>query len=491
MTPLAARFNLFRHGAPLVALIALLVTATTSSAASPRLSVSILAPTDNATVSNSITWQVSVSNGTPDRVTFAIDGVVGWTATSSPWTYGGSGGVLDTTKLSDGTHQLVATAYPSKGPPAKSSVVVTVANSRAVAPPASTAPPVISGTAVNGQTLSTSSGSWSGATPMTYGYQWQRCDSAGSSCSDVVGATATTYSLGSTDVGATLRVAVSATNTAGSATSQSATTAVVSDPTSAPSACVSGECLPVGDLPGWRQVFVDDFGSSVPLGGFSGCVASSRQCSGLPADVRAKWFAYPDGWKDSYVGTYMPSRVMSVQGGLMNLYLHSENGSRLVAAPEPIVAGAVGREGGLLYGRYAIRFRADQLAGYKTSWMLWPDSEVWPRDGEIDFPEGDLAGTQWSTMYGFVHHQGATSSSDQDWFNSGVAYGDWHTAVIEWLPGRVSFSLDGRLVGTTTTAVPDTPMHLVLQTPTTDSFLAALGTAGNVQIDWIAIWTPA
>lgn len=256
-----------------------------------------------------------------------------------------------------------------------------------------------------------------------------------------------------------------------------------------PKRCVSGECLPVHDLPGWKQVFIDDFSNNVPLGGFSGCDLQRRLCSDLPAVVRAKWFAYPDGSKDSAgTGTYMPSRVMSIKNGLMNLYLHSENGSRLVSAPVPIIPGAVGSEGGLLYGRYAIRFRADRLVGYKTSFMLWPDSDVWPGDGEIDFPEADLAGTRWSTMFGFVHHQGAASGTDQDWHGTGVRYGDWHTAVIEWLPTRVSFLLDGRKIGTSTSRLPNTPMHWVLQTPTTDSILASLSTAGNVQIDWVAVW---
>jgi beta-glucanase (GH16 family) len=259
-----------------------------------------------------------------------------------------------------------------------------------------------------------------------------------------------------------------------------------------PKRCVSGECLPVRDLPGWKQVFTDDFLNSVPLGGFSGCDSNRHSCSGLPATVRTKWFAYSDGSKDSAgTGTYMPSRVMSIKNGLMNLHLHSENGSRLVSAPVPIIPGAVGSEGGLLYGRYAIRFRADRLVGYKTSFMLWPDSEVWPGDGEIDFPEADLAGTRWSTMFGFVHHQGATSGSDQDWHGSGVPYGDWHTAVIEWLPSRVSFLLDGRKIGTSTSRLPTTPMHWVLQTPTTESILASLSTSGDVQIDWVAVWKRA
>lgn len=472
----------------LAAITALGLSTSASWAGSTRLTVTTATPTSGTTVSNSITWQVDVSGGTVSRVTFAIDGAVSWTSTASPYIYGGGPGLLDTKRFADGSHQLVATAYPTKGPAVKTSVTVTVTNNPATAP-ASTASPAISGTTEVGQTLTASTGSWSGTTPMTYAYEWLRCDATGAACAAVSGTAAATYSLGSTDAGSTLRVTVTATNSAGNASAQSAQSAPVTTPSSPP-ACISGECAP-GDLPGWQQVFMDDFATNVPVGGFSNCDAYWHQCFGLPADVRAKWFAYPDGWKDSKgTGTYTPSKVMSIQNGLMNLYLHSENGVRMVAAPEPIIAGGVGSQGGLLYGRYAIRFRADLLAGYETAFMLWPDSEVWPRDGEIDFPEGDLAGSQWSTMYAYVHHQGATSSSDQDWFASGVPYGNWHTLIVEWLPSRVTFILDGRTLGTTTSGIPNTPLHWILQTPTSDDVLASLSTAGNLQIDWVAAWKP-
>jgi hypothetical protein len=94
------------------------------------------------------------------------------------------------------------------------------------AAPANTSPPVISGTAQDGQTLSASAGSWSGS-PTSYAYQWQRCDSSGAGCANVTGATASSYSAGSTDVGSTLRVAVTASNAGGSTTAQSAPSAVV------------------------------------------------------------------------------------------------------------------------------------------------------------------------------------------------------------------------------------------------------------------------
>lgn len=236
----------------------------------------------------------------------------------------------------------------------------------------------------------------------------------------------------------------------------------------------SGQAMPVGDIPGWHQVFADDFTTNVPLGGF-------------PSQVADKWSAYPDGWQDSYKnGVYYPSKVVSIRNGVMNLYLHTENGVHMVAAPEPKIAGASGREGGMLYGRYVVRFRSDPVIGYKTAWLLWPDSEVWPRDGEIDFPEGGLEGS----ITGFMHHQGATGERDQFYALSQQHFTTWHTAVTEWSPNKLTFLLDGVVVGSTTDRVPNTPMHWVLQTETT-RWGPRDTAAGNLQIDWITVYALA
>jgi len=93
--------------------------------------------------------------------------------------------------------------------------------------PSSVAVPTVSGTAQAGQTLTVSTGTWSGTTPITYAYRWLRCDSTGASCTDLAGASASSYALGSADVGFTLRAAVVGTNGYGSATATSDATAVV------------------------------------------------------------------------------------------------------------------------------------------------------------------------------------------------------------------------------------------------------------------------
>jgi hypothetical protein len=97
-------------------------------------------------------------------------------------------------------------------------------------PPAVTSYPTVSGKAQDGQTLTATTGSWTGTTPIAYAYQWLRCDSGGGNCNPIAGATATSYTLTSTDVGRTLELTVTASNTAGTAAATSAPTAVVVPP---------------------------------------------------------------------------------------------------------------------------------------------------------------------------------------------------------------------------------------------------------------------
>ena len=87
--------------------------------------------------------------------------------------------------------------------------------------PANTAVPVISGTLVQGQVLTASSGTWSPA-GASYGYQWQREPSGSSTWSAISGATAASYTPGAADLAASLRVQVTATNSYGHATASSA-----------------------------------------------------------------------------------------------------------------------------------------------------------------------------------------------------------------------------------------------------------------------------
>ena len=56
---------------------------------------------------------------------------------------------------------------------------------------------------------------------------WQDCDSSGNNCTNISGATSSSYTLASGDVGHTIRAVVTATNTGGSGPATSAQTAVI------------------------------------------------------------------------------------------------------------------------------------------------------------------------------------------------------------------------------------------------------------------------
>jgi Glycosyl hydrolases family 16 len=245
--------------------------------------------------------------------------------------------------------------------------------------------------------------------------------------------------------------------------------------------------MPVGDIPGWHQIFADDFPTNLPVGGFSGCDSVSRTCSGLPSDIASKWWAYPDGWQDTdQQGVYTPSKTISISGGLMQLDLHTENGVHMVAAPLPKLPGAIGSEGGQVYGRYAIRFLVERpTPGYKVAWLLWPDSENFPADGEIDFPEGNLVGP----VNAYMHHMNGTGDMDQDAYQTGVRISSgWHTAVIEWTSKACTFLLDGAAIGTSTSRIPSTAMHWVIQSET-DGVTPDTSTA-IILIDWVVVYKP-
>jgi hypothetical protein len=86
---------------------------------------------------------------------------------------------------------------------------------------------MISGTARQGELLTADPGSWSGTQPMTFAFQWRRCDTNGASCANIIGATSKAYTVTSADVGNALRVRVRASNSVRSATATSPPRAVV------------------------------------------------------------------------------------------------------------------------------------------------------------------------------------------------------------------------------------------------------------------------
>lgn len=121
-----------------------------------------------------------------------------------------------------GSHTLTVQVSDTTGITAHTSYTWVVGST-----PASTSGPTISGSAMQGNRLTVRLGSWTGYPAPTLSDRWQRCNRRGRACTDIPGATGTTYVATLGDVGSRLRVAVKGANGAGSATTRSGLTAVV------------------------------------------------------------------------------------------------------------------------------------------------------------------------------------------------------------------------------------------------------------------------
>ncbi len=93
--------------------------------------------------------------------------------------------------------------------------------------PVNSSPPSIAGTAKDAQRLKASRGTWTGQAPIAYVYQWTRCDVSGDDCEAIVGASGVSHTLTHEDVGHTLRVTITASDSSGSSSATSAPTATV------------------------------------------------------------------------------------------------------------------------------------------------------------------------------------------------------------------------------------------------------------------------
>ena len=107
-------------------------------------------------------------------------------------------------------------------------------------PPRNTTVPIIAGSAKVGELLSVSAGTWLGAQPITYSYQWELCDASRTSCAAISGAIGNGFRPKPSQENDTIRVSVVATNAAGRASATTGVTGAVS----------RGETLAVKDLCG-------------------------------------------------------------------------------------------------------------------------------------------------------------------------------------------------------------------------------------------------
>jgi hypothetical protein len=159
----------------------------------------------NTPTSFAYQWQDCDSSGNSCA---AITGATGQTYTLTAGDLGHTLRVTESATNAGGTGGPVSSAQ---------SGVVAAPPVTATAPSDQTLPQVI-GVGTVGEVLSSSPGTWSGTAPIVFTAQWQRCAPG---CSNIAGATASTYTLAPADAGAVVRVVATATNNVGSAQASS------------------------------------------------------------------------------------------------------------------------------------------------------------------------------------------------------------------------------------------------------------------------------
>jgi hypothetical protein len=145
-----------------------------------------------------------------------------------------------------------------------SSTAASNATARVTAPdagrPVNVQPPTLSGTAAQGQTLRVSPGTWNGLQPITFTFNWLRCDGGGNNCILQPGFRDDAYQLREGDVGKTIRARVIARNARGEASRLTAQSPVVQGP-QGPAGVITlpnGEkSIPVTSVPPNESLVVD------------------------------------------------------------------------------------------------------------------------------------------------------------------------------------------------------------------------------------------
>ena len=145
-----------------------------------------------------------------------------------------------------------------------SSTAASNATARVPAPdagrPANVQPPTLSGTPTEGQTLRVTPGTWNGVQPITFTFEWLRCDTAGNNCIVQPGFNDDAYTLRDGDIGKTVRARVIARNARGQSSRLTAPSGVVQGPQGPPGVITlpNGEkSIPVTSVPSTERLVVD------------------------------------------------------------------------------------------------------------------------------------------------------------------------------------------------------------------------------------------
>jgi beta-glucanase (GH16 family) len=233
---------------------------------------------------------------------------------------------------------------------------------------------------------------------------------------------------------------------------------------------LSGEPMPTGDIPGWKQTFSEDFNG---------------------ADLTKRWYVYdgqpggdPGGW-------FLSSHVTQSNGRLL-----------ITGSRERTPNGNIYATGGLSsgksftqrYGRFQFRFRMDKGYGINYVMLLWPADDHWPPEINVAEDDGKSRNLITATL-----HYGANNSTISRKSPGLADFTKWHTVGVDWKPGSLTYSLDGKVWATMNSVyVPSIPMSMVIQSqawPCGGSFSdcpnSSTPATVALEVDWVVAYKAA
>jgi hypothetical protein len=175
---------------------------------------------------------------------------------------------------------------------------------------------------------------------------------------------------------------------------------------------------------------------------------------------------------------------------------HEGNGRRTPAAVKvndgtlTITGDPAGNSAGMAwwpgrqFGRWEVCAKAPAgSADYHPVLLLWPDSNNWPADGEIDFMEimDPTRQVVTATSHHIVPFDPTTTWGPEDQASIAIDATRWHSWAVDWAPGRITGFVDGVQWFEVTSNVPTASMHLCIQL---DNFGGDISQGGQLLVNW-------
>ena len=179
----------------------------------------IVTATATGTTTASILYKAPASNGGAAITSYTASSIPG--NITGTLNQAGDGTIIVTGLTEDTEYTFTVRATNSVGASTASAASNNIITDTTPTVPNNKVAPAVSGTAIRGQTLTTTIGTWTKVPAPTYSYQWQRAGV------NISGATSNTYTLVSADVGSTIRCVITATNILGTVSANSNTTSTV------------------------------------------------------------------------------------------------------------------------------------------------------------------------------------------------------------------------------------------------------------------------